>query len=293
MPALIVFIALFIFALIAGAMLAYPVHILLSNWFELDFERVISRSVVIMVLVLFLLMFRKLGFNSWRDIGYSHNKKEFWSEFPKGFGLGLLIMLPVVAGLLIAKTRLIDPAWDWSFTSIVTLIITALLSGLIIAFIEETLFRGAMLTAIRRQASNLFAVVSTSLVYAFVHFLQPETHLTQNPLNWTSGLTVLKNAFTPLFQPTEHIDSFIALFLAGVLLALVKNHTNKLAICIGLHTGWVFIIKVFRRLTNSNINTDYSFLAGSYDKVIGYLAAFCIAIAIVIFIKIKNRPQLN
>ena len=228
------------------------------------------------VIILFLLIFKRLGFNSWRDIGYSANKKEFWAAFPKGFGIGLLIMCPVIAGLLIAKNRIIDLGWDWTATNISFLVITAMLGGLLIAFIEETLFRGAMLTAIKRQSSTLFAVISTSFIYAFVHFLQPETHLAQDSLNWASGFTVLKNAFMPLLHPAEYIDSFIALFLAGIFLALIKNHTNKLAICIGIHTSWVFCIKIFRRLTNSNDNTDYSFLAGNYDQVIGYLTAFCI-----------------
>ena len=291
MPALIVFIALFAVALFGGALLAYPVHALFSNWLELDFERVASRCVLLTLIAIFLLIFRRLGFNSWRDIGYSSSKKDFWTEFPKGFGIGLLIMCPVIAGLLIAKNRFIDLGWDWTIANIFSLMIAAILGGLLIAFIEETLFRGAMLTAIKRQSSTLFAVISTSFIYAFVHFLQPATHLSQDSLNWASGFTVLKNAFMPLLHPAEYIDSFIALFLAGIFLALIKNHTNKLAICIGIHTGWVFCIKIFRRLTNSNVDSGYSFLAGSYDNVIGYLTAFCIAIAIIIFLKFAKRSQ--
>ena len=289
MPALIVFIALFILALFGGAMLAYPVHALLSNWFEMDFERVVNRCVLITVIILFVLLFRRIGFHSWRDIGYNSSQKEFWTSQIKGFGVGILIMLPVIAGLLITKNRIIDFGWNWSFSNILSLILVALLAGIIIAFIEETLFRGAMLTAIQRKASNLFAIMSTSFVYAFVHFLQPETQLNSELLNWTSGITVLKNAFTPLLQPAQYIDSFIALFLAGTLLALVKMRTNMLAVCIGIHTGWVFTIKIFKRLTNSNISSDYTFLAGNYDKVIGYLAAFCIAIAILLYIKSKRH----
>ena len=47
MPALIVFIALFAFALFGGALLAYPIHALFSNWLELDFERVSESLCVI------------------------------------------------------------------------------------------------------------------------------------------------------------------------------------------------------------------------------------------------------
>ena len=289
MPALIAFIALLAFALLIGALVSYPVYALLSNWIELEFERVASRCVLISVVILVLLLFKRFGFNSWRDIGYSANN--FWAEVSKGFGIGIIIMLPVVAGLLLVKNRFIDAQWDWSITSIALLLITSISAGILIAFIEETLFRGVMFTAIQRQASYLFAIISTSLVYAFIHFLQPEIHLNQDLLNWASGFLVLKHAFMPLLHPANYIDSFIALFLAGVFLALIKIRTNKLAICIGIHSGWIFIIKIFRRVTNSNANSDFSFLAGSYDNVIGYLAAVCITFAILIYLKYSNRLQ--
>ena len=291
MPALIIFIGLFILALVGGALLSYPAYSLLSVLFEVDFERVTNRCVLAIAVALFFLLFKKFGFNSWRDIGYNANQKEFWSKFPKGFSLGVLIMLPVVTGLLITQNRFIDVNWDWSINNLSSLLLTALLAGIIIAFIEETLFRGTMLTAIQRQSSIIFAIFSTSFIYAIVHFLEPDTYLNPNTLNWASGFIAIKNAFLPLLQPIQLIDSFIALFLAGIFLALVKLRTNKLALCIGIHAGWVFTIKIFKRLTNSNINTEYAYLTGSYDKVIGYLAAFCIAIAIIIYISNKTREE--
>ncbi len=291
MPVLIAFIAFFAFALFGGALLAYPIHILLANWFELDFERVASRCVLIIAIVLFITLFRKFGFGSWQEIGFSSNQKQFWRELLKGFGAGILIMSPVVVGLLISKNRVIDLDWAWSSSNVSLLLITAVAAGLVIALIEETLFRGAMLTAIQRQSSNLFAVFSTSFLYAFVHFIEPKTNVVSHTLNWSSGFILLKYAFLPLLEPTKIVDSFIALFLAGVLLAIIKIRTNRLAICIGIHTGWVFTIKIFKRVTDSNTYSEYAFLTGSYDKVIGYLAAICIIIAIVICIRMKYRPQ--
>lgn len=293
MPALIAFIIFIAVALLAGAAFAYPMHILLANWFELDFERVLSRSVLIIAILLFLAFFKIIGFRTWQEIGYSSNKKEFWNDLIKGFGTGLLILSPVVAGLLITKTRVLDLNWDVSLSSISSLLISAFVAGLVIAILEETLFRGAMLTAIQRQSSKWFAITASSLVYALMHFLQPATHLDASTLNWSSGFIVLKSAFLPIFQPMQIIDSCIALFLAGMLLALVKIRTNKLAICIGIHMGWVFTIKVFKRVTDSNIYSEYAFLVGSYDKVIGYLAAICIAVTIVVYLKLQDQPEMS
>ncbi len=311
MLALCVFIILFALALLSGAIFAYPLYLLLANWFEPDFERVVSRCVLIATIILLIAFFKRLGFNSWREIGFNLNQTQFWKRFSKGFGAGVLIMLPVIAGLLISKNRVIDFGWSWSPDDLLLLLITALASGLLIALIEETFFRGAMLGAMRRHSSIPFAVVTTSFIFAFIHFLRPTGHpypddttshtfhllpSLENPqhLNapdWSSGFTAIKNAFAFLPQPLHIADSFIALFLAGCLLGVVKIRSNTLATCMGIHAGWVFAIKVFKRVTDSNDHVGYAaaWLTGDYDGVIGYLASICLACAIIIYIGMKNR----
>ncbi len=289
MPALFIFIAYFAIALLSGTAISYPLHVFLSNWFELDFERVASRSVLIVAIILFMALYRKLGFSSWREIGYSSDKKQFFSDLTKGISFGILIMSPVIVGLLITKNRTIDMDWEVSFLNILNLVITALIAGLIIAFIEETLFRGAMLSAIKKRSSVTFTIIVTSIIYALVHFIQPDIELDSNTLNWTSGFMLLKDALPGLADMNQIFDSFIALFLAGVLLSIVRIRTNRIALCIGIHAGWVIAIKVFKRVTDTNVYSDYAFLTGSYDKVIGYLAAVCIVIFILLLIKLQNQ----
>ncbi|QMU61319.1 MAG: CPBP family intramembrane metalloprotease [Gammaproteobacteria bacterium] len=289
MPALLIFIAYFAIALLSGAAISYPLHTFLANWFELDFDRVASRSVLIVAIIFFIALYRKLGFGSWQEIGFSSDKKQFFKDLAKGIGFGILIMSPVIAGLLITQNRMIDMDWEVSLFNILKLAITALISGLIIGILEETLFRGAMLGAIKKYSSAIFAVVVTSLFYALVHFIQPDIELNTNTLNWMSGFVLLKNALPNFADIPLIIDSLIALFLAGALLAIVRIRTNRIALCIGIHAGWVISIKIFKRVTDTNIYSDYAFLTGNYDKVIGYLAAVCIAAFIVLLLNIQTR----
>ncbi len=289
MPAILVFIAFFALALLGGAISSYPVYLLLTNWFELDFQRVVSRCVLVIAIILFIALFRRFGFNSWHEIGFNLNRMLFWKRLLKGFGTGILIMFPVIAGLLISHNRVIDPDWDWSFNGLSLLLVMATITGLLVGLIEETLFRGAMLNAIQRYNSALFAVVTTSFIYAFIHFLRPEIHLDASTLDWSSGFAVVNNAFLALLHPIQIVDSFIALFLAGMLLAIINVRGNQLATCIGIHAGWVFTIKVFKRATDSNTSSEYAYLAGNYDNVIGYLAAVCIALTIVIYLGMRKR----
>ena len=293
MPALLIFIAYFAIALLSGAAISYPLYLLLTNWFELDFDRVASRSVLLIAIILFIVLYKRLGFSSWQAIGYRSDKNQFLKDLTKGIGFGLLIMLPVIVGLLITQNRTVDTGWEVSFINVLGLILTALISGLIIGFLEETLFRGAMLSAVKKHSSTIFAVVATSLFYALVHFIQPDIELKADSLHWSSGFVLLKNAFAGFANFPGIADSFIALCLAGVLLAIVRLKTNNIALCIGIHAGWVIVIKVFKRVTDSNPNSEYAFLTGNYDKVIGYLAAICITVFITLTLTLlqKNDRQ--
>ena len=291
MPSLLIFIIYFAIALILGTAIAYPLHQILTTWFELEFDRVASRSVLLVAVILFIPLFRLLKFASWQEIGFSDTKKEFAQDLAKGIGFGILIMLPVIAGLLITQNRVLDSDWEISVGNITALFLTSMLAGLVIALLEETLFRGAMLTAIKKHGSVIFAIVTTSFIYALVHFLQPTIEFDANSLSWSSGFTLLKNSFLSLTQVSTIIDSFIALFLAGVLLAVVRIRSNKIALCMGLHAGWVLAIKIFKRVTDTNALSDYAFLTGSYDKVIGYLAAICIAVFIILYLILQNNSH--
>ncbi len=289
MPALLIFIAYFAIALLSGAAISYPLYLVLTNWFELDFDRVASRSVLLIAIILFITLYKRLGFTTWQTIGYCSDKKRFLQDLLKGISFGLFIMLPVVVGLLTTQNRTLDTGWEVSLINIIGLILTALISGLIIGFLEETLFRGAMLSAVKRHSTSIFAIVTTSLFYAAVHFLQPDIELKADALDWASGFVLLKNAFAGFANLSGIVDSFIALFLAGTLLAIVRLKTNNIALCIGIHAGWVIVIKVFKRVTDSNPSSEYAFLTGSYDKVIGYLAALCIITFIALTLRILRK----
>lgn len=289
MYALLVFVLLFAFVLVAGAALAYPVYTLLALVLEPEFERVANRTVLGLGLLTLLVLFRTFGFRTWQDIGFPPKGVQFFKDALHGFGVGLLIMGPVVTGLLLSQNRVLDLQWDWSLSSVVALLVTALVSGVAVALIEETVFRGALLTAVLRRGSASLAVASTSVLYAFVHFLQPEMHVDPGALGWASGFILLIDAFAFLFSPLQVLDSFLALFAAGILLAIVRVRTNRLALCIGIHAGWVFSIKAFKRVTDSNDGSAYAFLSGSYDQVIGYLAAAFLVLAIALYLGI-SRP---
>ena len=93
----------------------------------------------------------------------------------------------------------------------------ALLSAVVVALIEESFFRGALLGALRRRFSWLSALVVMSLVFASVHFLKPPPDVHFPVVTWTSGFVLVPQLFWQYGDPR---------LLAGGLLTLPADCTR-------------------------------------------------------------------
>jgi membrane protease YdiL (CAAX protease family) len=138
-----------------------------------------------------------------------------------------------------------------------------------VAFIEETFLRGAMFTGIERSSGATVAIGLTAFVYAALHFLN-RVKIPAEQVDSDSGIELLAGTFDTFMDPAAIVDSFLALFAVGVLLALVRARTGNIAACVGLHAGWVWIIAITRELTRRDPASEWAYLVGSYDGIVGY-----------------------
>ena len=83
-------------------------------------------------------------------------------------------------------------------------------------------------------------------------------------------------------HPLPVLDSFVTLVIVGLLLALVRRRTGAIAAGVGLHMGWVLVIKTTITTTRVNDDAPTAFLVGSYDGYTGWLVAGWAAILIAI-----------
>jgi hypothetical protein len=187
-------------------------------------------------------------------------------------------MMPLMMTLFGLDVRAAKPEFEFDTVKLATLIASGLLSGLVVAFIEETFFRGALFTAVRRESGTALAIVMPSLLYASVHFLGGRLRLPRDQVEWATGFEVLNKLLEEYATPLELADSFFALFAVGVLLAAVRVRTNAIAACIGLHAAWVCTIQTVRRASTVQESADASWIVGSYDGVIGWGALGWIAV---------------
>jgi len=282
MRTFLTFLLLVVAAAFISAVFTYPVWAGLQLFTDAQIHRVMNRLGMVALAALTIIWLRRRGLANKETLGYALPRRQFLRHMGLGFAAGVLLMMPLVfvlfgLALRVPSERLAGS--DAPLLLVVQLVLRGLLTGWVVAFLEETFCRGAMFTAIRKEAGLVLAIVLPSLLYASLHFLGGELRLPKDQITYLSGFTVTANLFERYAAPLEFFDSFMALVALGVLLALIRWRTGVVAGCIGLHAGGVCVILVMRNLSAANPAASHSWLIGSYDGVIGWMA--CIWIAIV------------
>jgi membrane protease YdiL (CAAX protease family) len=232
------------------------------------------------------LLTRRLGLSNRAALGYRLPSAEFFRQLGIGWAAGIALMLPLVALLLALDVRQIKPGLDGG---VLPVFVQGLLSGLVVAFIEETFFRGILFTAVARTSTIRAAIIAPSALYAALHFLGGKLRVAPQQVSWEHGFQVLSRLFERYAQPLTLVDSFLALFALGILLALVRLRTGAIAACIGLHAAGVCTIFILRDTTSLNGAAKLAAIVGTYDGVIGWAAFGWLAAIVVAFALYQNQ----
>jgi membrane protease YdiL (CAAX protease family) len=288
MRAFALFVALLAGSLVVAAVLTYPAWWLVSLISIEPVHRVMHRIAMLMALIGLVILTRRLGLSNKVSLGYGVPRGEFFKQMGIGFICGVALMLPLTALLLGLDIREVKPDFDGEWLA---LIFGGLLTGLTVAFIEETFFRGVLFSAISRTSGAATAVIAPSVLYASLHFLGGKLRVPPEEVSWVHGFEVLAKLFERYVEPLTFADSFVALTMLGVLFALVRLRTGAIAGCIGLHAAGVAFIAVLRGATRVNPGAEYAGLVGSYDGVIGWAALVWFAVIAVAFALLSNRAD--
>ena len=271
--------AIFFLYLLACLLLAAALTppLIETGWIDFEPHRVMSRLAQVLMLLGIWPFLRLLRLDRREALGYGRPRPEFLRGLYRGWLAGVAILLVLVLALLALGARVPDVDATSRHADLARKAAQALAAGLLIGVLEESFFRGAMFTAIRRRGTAASAIAWSALLYATVHFLKPGALATGATLDWAAAGRMVLAAFTRGLEWTN-LDSFVALVLVGVFLGLVRERTGHVGWCIGLHAGWVWVIQVARQLTDGNADSPYAFLTGDYDGVIGWLAAGWLAV---------------
>jgi len=267
--------------LLISALFHYPLHLFLNNLLDVPAHKQVPRIAKLIALPSFFLLIAWLGLYNRKALGFGLPRPIFLHQMLIGWLYGILILIILSALLISLGVRTLDPIESDFLFILVKTLLSGLIGGLLIGLIEETFFRGAMYQAIRQQGSIFSAIAFSSLLYAAVHFIDPIRQT--EPVGWFSGIQILAGSFWQLGESAT-LDSFVALLAVGAFLGLVREHTKNIAYCIGLHAGWVFIIKLTKEFTSNNHGSEWAFLTGTYDGITGYLAAMWLTILMTLYL---------
>jgi membrane protease YdiL (CAAX protease family) len=230
------------------------------------FHRYLSRSLLGLGLLAIWPLLLSLQARSWRDAGLCEPSGQ-WGRLAGGVLLGAGLMACLSAVVLAVRARRMDTRF--SAGKLAVSISGKLAAAVVIAVLEEILFRGAVFGALRRGGSWPLALIISGAFFALVHFLA-RSSLT-GPVRWFSGLELLPQILHNFARVKIVIPGFFNLTLVGMILGLAYQCTGNLYLSIGLHAGCVFWMKFYGLVTIPAAGGN-TWLWGTEQLIDGWLA---------------------
>jgi uncharacterized protein len=284
------FLAAILVTLVAAAALAYPVYLIAAPlWPGLEFHKLASRLWQGLMFIAVVVLVRRLRLTSRADFGYGTARARWLAEAGTGIALGLLTMFPVTVLLLALGVRTpLAPG----VARLGHLIGSAALSGLAVGLLEETFFRGLLQGAVRRELGQgllrrALALALVALLYAALHFLA-RVPIPAAELGPLSGVRLLSSVGASFFSFGSIADAFLALTAVGLLLGLAREYTGSIALSLGLHAGWVFVMRLTIGLTAPAPAAHYAWLVSRSDGYTGWLV-----LALTVLLILASGPLLG
>jgi membrane protease YdiL (CAAX protease family) len=278
------FLGAILMAGVLAALIAYPAYEFTSRFAGFAFHRVAGRIAMLVLIVELAWLCRHLQVRTKRDFGYGLP----WRRFLRvSLAWGIIGAATAALGALFLLTthlRIRDPNFMPAPLSWLRVFLVGLSGGISVALIEETVMRGAMHTAIQREANAWTAALLTAPLFAVLHFYA-KASIPPQELSWGSGFHLLARSFAPLANPPLVFDSFLSWLAVGLILSLTRVLTGNIAVAIGLHAGWVLVLRMLQETTVSGSAPAYALWVGHFDGLLGlWLLPWGTAIAVALWL---------
>ena len=226
----------------AQSLAAHGIFPALANF---DFESFFHRALLLAAIVLLWPLLRWLGVKRRRDLELESNPR--WGrDVATGFVLsGLPVLL---CEIFLVQRGLYSMRGNFSMVALGP----ALMSAIVVPFIEEALFRGLFLGVLLRAMRPWTANIVSAAIFSIVHFLKAPDETTA-AVHWFSGFVSLAHSTDQFSQPMLVLAGFTTLFVIGVALAHARLRTRSLWLPIGLHAGWIFFSEAFAKIARREV----------------------------------------
>lgn len=252
---------------------------------ETDFRRFFNRSVLIAAFALLGPALYWIGPRQLSHLGLRPNSRR-WRHALGGFLVATSFIFLVGLGMVLSGAFELKATLPWNTLPRI------LLSAIVVAVIEETLFRGAILGLMRQTMATGPAAIVVSVIFAVIHFLKPASNEI-SVVTWHSGFDLLPQLFRQFSEPYLVLGGAVSLFALGMLLATATIKTSSLWLSIGLHAGFVFGKMGLNKVTTRRADLSPWF---GQDLTVGFgavlIVLFVWLLVWLIFLRDRSRSPL-
>lgn len=209
------------------------------------FQRYFNRSVLVCALLLLWPAARLLRVRAGEIPGLRWQRGD-GRDLTIGFllaGGGLLLM-----GILLFRMGVFQ--WNKK-ADLGSVLLAATIAAVAVALVEEWLFRGAFTAVVARTFGPVSTLWGIAVLFAVLHFMEPPENLRipDEAVDPLTGFQLAGVMFGRLGQTETFTGAFLTLLAVGMMLGWARLRTGRLWLGIGLHAGWVFVLKTYSGLT--------------------------------------------
>lgn len=248
--------------LIVSCLLTPAVYALIEASFDeapWPYSRVFDRVVLVVLVVWLVYVRRSMELERLMPFARELGTRAAWRR------LGGAALVSAASGLLVLPLVVAGPMLEWHPDRTVgelSLRLAALLpAALLIGLIEETLFRLVLFERMRRTWTTVGAALCSSLMYAAVHFVSPDKQYVFPGWSPTVGFEYLGAMAGKFLQPGV-AGGIVGLTLVGLTLCLALVRSRSLALCVGLHAGWILAAKLGMKIARRAPEVEFPSGAG-------------------------------
>ncbi|HEY3305118.1 MAG TPA: CPBP family intramembrane glutamic endopeptidase [Candidatus Binatia bacterium] len=209
----------------------------------------------------------------------------------RGFAVAVASM--AVLGLLMSLAGIFTPGFFHAFQDSLRWSVKALMTALMVGFLEELFFRGMLFKGLLEDTRRTTAFAAANLFYAAVHFPKPPEKFSVSGLDPLAGVRFLGESLQPFLNPAEILPGLIGLFIISLVLSYAFFRTRALYLSIGLHAGWVFALKTMR-VYGEFQRGDLGWAFGSTDpKIVSGVVTWIgiLAVGVVVHFLTRHHPN--
>ena len=202
----------------------------------MPFQRYLSRSLQVAAILLLWPLLRSLRIRSLRELGlYGANRP--LADLGVGIAAGIFCLILLESATLTSGAFVLSPGWSGP---VLAALPRLLLTAVVVAILEEFLFRGILLGFFRQVTTPAAAILLSALFFSGVHFLNLPAAVSgdASPL-WYSGLSVFGSVGSSLPPWPDLGWAFATLLVAGIILGWMTVRTGSLLAAVGLHGIWI------------------------------------------------------